>query len=132
MHLNKGVILERKQISMRPEMRIVTQLNLTSLWNDQGDLELDRLQYVGIGQISNLLRQSSVRFVVANVGEPLNWVPEEDAYRFWKEEVKPHLVEPQSAEDGFRLEDFPGEFCFTASEWRGQGTLIVVLLEKYH
>lgn len=113
-------------------MRIVTQLPLTSLWNDKGNLELDKQGYVGIGQISNLLRQGSIRFVVANGGERLNWVTEEDAYRFWKEEVKPHLVEPQAAEDGFRLEDYPDEYCFTASEWRGQGQLIVILLEKHH
>lgn len=117
---------------MRPELRIVTRLPLTSLWNDQGDLDLEKQRYVGVAQIANHLRQGDVRFVVANGGDRLNWVSHENVYRFWKEEVKPHLVEPESVEEGFRLEDYPSEYCFTASEWKGPGQLIVILLEKYH
>ncbi|MDB5347073.1 MAG: hypothetical protein JWP89_5450 [Schlesneria sp.] len=126
------VMTGRKQISMRPEMRIVTQLPLARLWNDEGDLKLDKQRDVGIEQITNLLRQGSVSFVVANGGERLNWIAEVDTHRFWKDEVKPHLVESQAAEDGFHLEDYPGEYCYTASEWRGQGNLIAILFEKHH
>ncbi len=117
---------------MRPEKRIVNQLPLTRLWNDHGDLTLERGQYVGIEHISSLLRQGSVSFAVANGGERLNWIAVEDAYRFWKKEVKPHLVEPKAVEYGFRLDDFPNEYCFTASEWTENGHTNVILLEMHH
>lgn len=29
------------------------------------------------------------------------------------------------------LEDYPGEYCYLASEWTGQGNT-VILVERYH
>ena len=59
-------------------------------------------------------------------------MPVEDCYQFWKLEVKVRLVEPDKDGGVFRLEDFPGEYCFIASEWRDGAEASVILLEKYH
>jgi hypothetical protein len=83
-------------------------------------------------QIADFLRQGPVTFVVVNCGQPLKWIAPEDCYRFWKDELKPHLVEPDRAEKGFRLEEFSGGFCFLASVWGAEKNEFVVVLETYH
>lgn len=101
---------------MRPDQRVVTRLPLTELWDGHGVLRLERRRSVGRDQVADLMRSGRVRFVLANCGDPLKWVPFQDSYRFWKDEVKPHMVEPSVAEDGFRLEDWPGDYCYVATE----------------
>jgi len=116
---------------MRPDQRIVSKLPLANLWDAAGSLTLRRQRAVGQEQIAEMLRRGAVRFVLANCGKPLSWVALEDCHRFWKEEVKPHLVEPDAAEIGFQLEDFPDSFCFIGSQWGEDATGAVVLLETY-
>ena len=115
---------------MRSEQRIVVRLPLIELWDAAGSLSVTRGRSVGRTQISELLRRGAVRFVLADVGRPPQWVSVEDCFRFWKEEVKPRLVEPTAAER-IRLEEYPGEYCFVATEW-GAETLPLVVLEIYH
>jgi hypothetical protein len=117
--------------SIRPDQRIVTRLPLTELWDTQGRLGLRRMRPLGREQIADLLREGPVRFVRANSGLPLEWIPAEDCYSFWKEEVKAHLVEPEG-EKRIYLDDFPGEYCYIAEEW-GEGELDrVVVLRTLH
>ena len=117
---------------MRLDQRIVTTLPLTELWNAQGPLSLIRQQSVGFEEITHLLRQDTVAFIVAEGGRPLNWVPTQDRFHFWKNEVKPHLVALCKAESGFLLDDFPNRYCFLGSLWQYGDSDPVVLLEKYH
>jgi hypothetical protein len=117
---------------MQPDQRIVTRIPLTELWDAGGVLPLERGRAVGRDHVADLLRTGPVRFVLANCGSPLNWVPLDDCYRFWKREVKLHLVEPAAAEVGFRLEDWPGGYCYQGTEWTGGSQEAVVLLETYH
>lgn len=119
---------------MRPDRRVVTRLPLSELWDAEGILQVEKRRIVGCEQVVELLRRGGVRFVLANCGNPLKWIAEKETYRYWREEVKPHLVEPAAAENGFRLEDWPGEYCFVASEWSGRGdaTESIVLLETHH
>ncbi len=117
---------------MRPDQRIVTQLPLTTLWDTSGEIQLDKKRDVGCEEVADLLRQGPVRFLLADCGHPLTWVPAEDGYRFWKEVVKTRLVEPGLANNEFRLEDFPGEYCFVGTEWGGRDQVPVVLLEMHH
>ena len=37
-----------------------------------------------------------------------------------------------SANNGFRLEDYPDQYAFLASEWRDDQGNQVVMFEKYH
>jgi hypothetical protein len=117
---------------MRPNQRVVTRLPLTELWDAHGVLRMERRRVVGHEQITDLLRSGRVRFVLANCGDPLEWIPPGDTYRFWQEEVKHHLVEPEVIERGLRLEDWPGEYCFVGTEWGEGDRNHVVLLEIHH
>lgn len=47
----------------------------------------------------------------------------------WKSEVKVHLAQPDAKT---HLEDFPGEYCYFASEWKADVGEPIVLLAKSH
>ena len=113
---------------MHPDQRIV-KIPIHTLWDAAGTLSLTRQRNVGREQVAELLRRGAVRFVVANVGDPLKWIPPEDQFAFWKGEVRPHLVEP---EDNVVLEELPGEYGYFATEWGGDGAMPTVLLEMVH
>ena len=115
---------------MDPSLRVIMELPLTELWNDQGSVEATRVRNVGIEEVRLLLRGSAVQFIVANCGSPIDWVPLGDAYRFWKTEVKQHLV-PTDAEY-FRLKDFPDEWCYVGSEWKWASDTPIIVLEVQH
>lgn len=113
---------------MVPSPRIVMQIPMTELWNSTGDRSVVRVRALGHRDIVDLLRQEHVRFVVAECGEPLQWIPCSNGYGFWKAEVKPRIVETET----FDLADFPGNYCYVASEWADGQPLPIVLLEMYH
>ena len=117
---------------MNPAMRIVTQMPLERLWDDQRELSYVRGGCVGSERIRELLRSGRVRFVVADCGKNLSWIQEEDLHRYWKTVAQPHLVEPAESESGHRLEDFPDEYCFIATEWGEADQVPVILLEMQH
>lgn len=117
---------------MRPETRIVMHLGLGELWDENGILEIRRGCEVGRQQVAARLRNGRVRFVVADCGHPLRWIRSDDCYRFWKEELKPHLIEPGALARGVRREDWPGEYFYGATEWGEYDRCRVILLEKYH
>jgi hypothetical protein len=110
--------------------RVVSSTPLSELWNEKGPLPAERRGDIGAERVRTLLRESTLQFVVADAGLPLQWVPASDRFRFWKEEVAPRLVEPGA--QGFRPENFPAATCFTACEWRTPGGNAVVLLERHH
>jgi hypothetical protein len=114
---------------MHASQLIVTRMPLSNLWDEQGQLEAHRVKRVGKEEISALLRDGST-FVVADVGQPLCWIPEQDRFNFWKAEVRHHLVPPEV--DRFCLEAYPNEDCYVASAWHCAGSKPIVVLEKYH
>ncbi len=65
-----------------------------------------------------------MRFVLANCGDPLKWVPSQDSYRSRKDEVKPHMVEPSVAEAGSSSKTGP---VITAL-WRPSGVIVTKTL----
>ncbi|MBA3425074.1 MAG: hypothetical protein ACR2HO_02435 [Rubrobacteraceae bacterium] len=80
--------------------------------------------------IADLLRQSRVDFVVADPGLPLRWIPAEECFVFWKSEVKTRVADP--AVKRHRLENYPDEYFYFASEWQPFEDRPVVLLEANH
>lgn len=84
---------------------------------------------MGRSDIAGLLRAGKVRFVVADVGGPPEWVPADECYGFWQSEVKPHLADP--AANNYP-EDFPGGYCYFASEWDAKGGEPIILLTAHH
>ena len=111
---------------MNPEFRIVTHIPMIRLWYGDADRPATRSRYLNLEELAELLRKAEVQFVVANIGDQLNWVDPVERYRFWKSEVKEHLANPSQ----FFSEEFPGGYCYLASEWNDDPT--IVLLERYH
>ena len=110
---------------MDSRLKIVTQIPLAELWRPDGCVVGSRVGALSISEITDMLKGNSVEFVLADVGEGLQWIPSTDRFNFWKQEAKPHLAEPNSR---LKLNAFPGAYCYLASLWEGD----VVLLERYH
>jgi hypothetical protein len=113
-----------------PPQRTVTHLSVGSVSDDKGDVEARRERFLSKEALRELLRRHPVAFVVADVGTPFKRVEVRKCYEFWKFEVEAHIVD--DPDSGFRLEDFPGEYAYVASEWSGQIQTPIVLLEKHH
>src|SRR5260221_9679716 len=97
--------------------RIVTHLPLREGSPDAASLEARRIGDIGAARIAQLLREEpKLWFVVADVGLPFRWIAPSDRFKFWKEEVKRRLVEPDQR--SWHREDYPDEYCYRASEWR--------------
>ena len=114
---------------MRFDQRVVSQTPLHELWNDRGVVSEKELRELNAADIAGLLRAGKVQFVVANVGSPLKWVPVGEGYSFWEAEVKKRLADP--AANNYPG-DFPGEYCYFASEWEADGDEPIVLLVMSH
>lgn len=113
---------------MHPSRRVVTQLPLDELWDEQGTLAATRGVRLGPDEIAAFARRGPIRFVVADAGQPLQWVPLEGRFAFWKA-AKAHVL-PREAE-GARLEDFGGYF-YVATEWTAANSAPIVLLAMHH
>ena len=108
--------------------RVVTLLPLADLWDDTGPVAATPVRDLTTADIRELLRVGPVRFVVADLGNPLRWVPVGECFRFWKAEVQSRVA----GLGGASLNDFPGGYCYFAAEWGTAGRLPVVLLSVAH
>ena len=108
------------------EMSVITELPLCRLTSTHG--EAMHVGDVGNELIRDLLRSGVVRFVVADVGTSLRWIPESECFDFWKHEVQPHLVEPGQR---VSLDQVPGQYAYFTSQW-DDGSSPIVLLSKTH
>lgn len=113
---------------MNQSHRIVTQLPLEELWVGQRLISTIKIRDVGAAAIADHLRTGKVRFVVADIGRPLEWIPTSETFDFWKEELQPHLA----TSEGAKLQDFPDNYCYFASEWRSYFGETIILLSKAH
>ena len=113
---------------MDPSRQEVMRIPMSELWSSNGELTAAKRRALGGSDIAALLRQGQVRFDVADCGKQLEWIPPPQCYDFWKTRVKPRIVEA----DRFDLADFPGEYCYVATEWADGESPPIVLLEQYH
>jgi len=114
---------------MSPGDRVVTAMPVQTLWNDDGELSATRGRWLTREAIREFLALGPVRFVVANVGHRLRWIPIADRFEFWKVEVAPHLSDGGSV---FR-DGRSGPMTYVASEWLvGEHEPPIVLLEAHH
>ena len=105
----------------------MTQLPLREVWRDDGFSTTKRRGSLTDPDIRDLLAVGVVQFVVADVGAAPRWIPQSESFDFWKREAKPHL-----ASDAAILDQFPGGYCYFASQWDGEPTTPIVVLEKHH
>ena len=115
---------------MKSTQRIVTALPLHELWNEQGNISGTKVHELSTETIVVLMRMKQVHFLVADVGHSLTWIPLEHCFEYWKSEVKPRLVQPDT--ERIDLNKYPGEYCYVASEWETILDHPVIVLEKYH
>jgi len=113
---------------LRPDERIVTKLPLAELWDESGTLRGERIRPLDQELIRELVRTALVQFIVANCGAKLNWIPQKGRFEFWKM-VRPQIADPMKP---IRLDQFPNETAYTASEWRGRTGECLILLEMHH
>lgn len=108
--------------------RIVTKLPLTDLWDDAGPVPAIRRRDLTAADIRELLRASPVQFVVANVAEPLQWIPVGKCFPFWKAEVQRRVADTLAE----CPDDYPEGYCYFASEWIVENGLPTVVLSVAH
>jgi hypothetical protein len=113
---------------LRPDQRLVTRIPLTELWDEDGILADKRIRNLDQSALLELVQSGPVRFVVADPGLKLEWIPTERRFQFWKA-IKPQITDPGKR---IRREDFPNQTFYTASEWRGRSGECLILLEKHH
>jgi|ERR1700722_7353450 len=117
-------------VLMIADLQIVTRLPLEQLWRENKSAGASRLRSLTDDEITALLRNGVVEFVVADVGKKLQWIAPADCYKFWKAEIKVHLA---SADSRIQLDKFPDAYCYTASEWSEvESVSRIVLLERHH
>lgn len=114
--------------TLRPDQRIVTRLPLKELWDGTGALSGERIRSLDQSSVGELVRGGTVRFIVADCGLKLEWIPAQRQFEFWKT-VRPQVADPAKP---IRLEEFPGATAYVASEWRGRDGECLVVLERYH
>ena len=108
--------------------KYVRQTPLSKLWTDREWVKAQRGRNLTISDIKDILQVGPVRFVVANVGAPLEWIPLDECFRFWKS-AKPNIA---NLEDDVYLEDYPFGFVYSATEWLEESGERIILLEVYH
>lgn len=113
---------------MGVNLRIVTHLPLHELWRNNGFVTIKRGKSLTHDDVREFLASGPVQFVVADVGVVPRWIPASECFDFWKNEAKPHLATGTKAS----LDEFPDGYCYFASQWEGEKTAPIVLLEKHH
>ena len=114
---------------MDPRNRIVTRIPLAELWTDNGELPATRGGSLDREAVRERLSRGPVRFVVANVGQPLKWVPLDERFEFWKRNVIVHLSE----DDEIHVDEFANSMAYRASEWTELADETpIILLEVAH
>ena len=117
---------------MDPALRVVTHLPLPELWTERGLIAAARERTLGRAEVKSLLKAGPVQFVVADVGKPLRWIPDEDRFVFWKIEARDHIVEdPHRPIDIYA---YPEDYAYVASEWVADplASTRIIVLERHH
>lgn len=114
---------------MDNDKKIVTQIPITNLWTDKENIFVKREKYLTADDIQMTIKKYPIEFVVANIGEKLNWISYDKSFEFWKSEIKPHLGDDIN---NINLDSYLENYAYIASEWTGEIETPIILLEKYH
>lgn len=110
---------------MDPNLRRVTRLPLTELWDESGTCTgkviRDDLSEEDMRQ---LLRLGPVQFVEIGMRERPNWVPFDERFAFWKERLQPRLTQ-WGPENRIYTDEFP---VYVAAEWEVEGVTAPVVV----
>ncbi len=81
-------------------------------------------------EILGLLKIGRVRFVIADIGNPLQPVSPQTCHDFWKQDVKHHVCDVPHEQ--CYPSDFDDDYCYFASEWGDGSSIPIVLLFRNH
>jgi hypothetical protein len=113
---------------LNPDQRIVTKIPLAEVWDESGSLSDERIRNLDQNNLAELIRAGPVKFVVADCGFKIRWIPTQQQFEFWKT-VRHQIADPAKP---ILLKQFPNEIAYVASEWRGRTGECFILLEKHH
>ena len=102
---------------------------MDALWTEKDDLSVRRIKYLDRGEITTILRNGPVWFVIANVGDKLQWLDIDGCYKAYKSEVAPHILVPDSR---VSLDELKDGYGYWASLWSDYLGAPIILLEKVH
>ena len=106
--------------------KVVTQLPLKELTVD--GLNYKRGRNLLVSDIKEALRLGNAEFIIVDIGKPLERIASSSVYDFWKEE-KENIAD----DERIYLEDYPGEYFYSATEWTSNDNdKRIILLEKNH
>ena len=111
---------------MKNSRQKIQQIPLEQLWDDDGSFGT-RLRDLSFEELELMVGTGPVRFVEANVGKPLSWIPTENFRQFWQR-ARPNIARRNE----IFLDDYPGSFAYGPSEWLGRARERIILLEMYH
>jgi hypothetical protein len=114
---------------MFPADRMVTVLPLRELFDETGPVEATRGSDLSAVDIRERLGDPLLRFVIASVGAKLRWYAKPEVFAIWRDEVRPRLAYPEAR---VSLDEYPGGYCYRASEWTLSDGTTVVVLECHH
>jgi hypothetical protein len=109
------------------KLKVVTMTPLTELWTDEGLVDAKRGRQLSTSDLKEIL--NDVIFVVADVGQKLNWIKKEKVFDFWKTDLQKHLW---NKSDEIKLDNFPDNYAYLATEWTDKADTKIILLEKLH
>ena len=104
--------------------RVVTHLPLARLWDEHVFLPHARQRALYEEDAAAHVRDGTARIVVAELGEPLRWLPAGQARAFWTHEAEPRLIPPGTPLLG-------GAYGYTASLWSSEDARPILLLEVH-
>lgn len=114
---------------MPTAQRSVSSLPLSEVWDASGALPLTSGEQLDRSAVEALLRTGAVRLVLADVGQPLEWVAPAKARSVWRTEVSERLVGPDRK--AF-VDDFNDAYFYRAHAWVDEGgTVSAVVLERH-
>ena len=111
--------------------RVVTEIPMAAIWLEDSTLITEERSNCSADQINESLRFRPIRFVVAEVGKPLRWIPLNTCFDFWKEEAEQYV---HSLSDG-GVSGFHAPYFFIARMWKDCLWTIagpIILLEKVY
>jgi hypothetical protein len=107
------------------QLRRVTRLPLTELWNASGPVSgRVRREELTAAEIEDLLRAGPVQFVEIVMSKAPNWVTIDDRFAFWKERLQPLLTQ-WGPENRIYTDELP---VYVASEWAVDGVAVPVVV----
>src|SRR6185295_7616698 len=100
---------------MNTTVEIVSGLPIEQLWAGSRLISTIKVRELERSDVIELLQSGSVRFVIGEIHKPLTWIPNNESFDVWRDELEPRLIAPGSEQSP---ESLPDSYGYLASEWK--------------